>query len=602
MQGFARGKRSKRICAATGALLGALLATSALTAAQAGDMTFERALNADKEPQNWLLHHGDYQGHRFSTLKEINTDTVKNLKVAYTVALGGFEGAGTRYKFGDLEATPIVEDGIMYVPDGWGTVYAIDVSNPKKGTFRWKFDPATDKAWAGDVACCGVNNRGVALWRDKVISITLDGRMFAINKATGEKVWERKIADPALGETITMAPLIVRDVAIVGPAGGEFGIRGYVDATDLNTGKQAWRTYTIPGAGEAGNETWKDGKNHWQHGGGSLWETATYDAETDTIYQGTGNAGPDWDPEYRPGDNKWAASVLALSPTTGQIKWGFQYTPNDPYDFDEISEHPIINAKVNGEDRKLVVHAARNGFYYALDRVSGAFVAGKQYVDALNWAPGLDPKTGKPLNYDPSKDVQEYAPGTHASRAKPTGGSLCPAHFGGKNWEPTAYNPQLNLLYIPSYEGCNAVFNIEQKDRDDQGGPVKPRERFAGGGVKTANRLYGSLKAVDPVTGEIKARMQLDYPNLSGALATAGNLVFIGEPDGTFAAYDAKTLAQVWSFNTGTGINAPAVTYSVGGKQYIAVLVGSKQPNAVMPNAPELKNTSTASMLYVFAL
>jgi alcohol dehydrogenase (cytochrome c) len=372
-------------------MVGALLTATALTPASAADMTFERALNVGKEPQNWLLRHGNYQGHRFSQLKDINSENVRNLKVAFTVALGGFEGAGTRYKFGNLEATPIVEDGVMYVPDGWGTVYAVDVASGKKGTFRWKFDPGTDKAWAGDVACCGVNNRGVALWKDKVISISLDGRMFALNKATGEKVWERKIADPGIGETLTMAPLIVRDAAIVGPAGGEFGIRGYIDATDLNTGKQLWRTYTIPGAGEPGNETWKDGKNRWQHGGGSLWETATYDADTDTIYQGTGNAGPDYDPQYRPGDNKWAASVLALNPADGSIKWGFQYTPNDPYDYDEISEHPIINAKIGGEDRKLVVHAARNGFYYVLDRANGSFVAGRQYVDELNWTPGLDP-------------------------------------------------------------------------------------------------------------------------------------------------------------------------------------------------------------------
>ena len=179
-----------------GAALGALLATTAFTPVRAADMTFERALNVGNEPQNWVLHHGNYQGHRFSQLREINTDTVKNLKVAFTVALGGFEGAGTRYKFGDLEATPIVEDGVIYVPDGWGTVYAIDVSSGKKGVFKWRFDPQTNKAWAGDVACCGVNNRGVAFWKDKVISISLDGRLFAINKATGEKVWERKIANP----------------------------------------------------------------------------------------------------------------------------------------------------------------------------------------------------------------------------------------------------------------------------------------------------------------------------------------------------------------------------------------------------------------------
>ena len=584
------------------AMMGSLLTATALTPVMGADMTSERALNVAKEPQNWLLHHGNYQGHRFSQLNEINTATVKNLKVAFTVGLGGFEGAGTRYKFGDLEATPIVEDGMMYFPDGWGTVYAIDVSNGKKAVIRWKFDPGTDKAWAGDVACCGVNNRGVALWKDKVISISLDGRLFAINKATGEKVWERKVADPAIAEVLTLAPLVIRDVAIVGSAGGEYGIRGFIDATDLNTGKQAWRTYTIPGKGEPGNETWKDGKDRWQHGGGSVWETATYDAESDTFYQGIGNAGPDWDPEYRPGDSKWAASVLALSPADGKIKWGYQYTPNDPYDYDEISEHPIIDAKINGEDRKLVVHAARNGFYYALDRTNGAFVAGKQYVDELNWAPGLDPKTGKPLNYDPTKDVQVYAPGSHGSRAKPQGERLCPSHFGGKNWEPSAYNPELKLLYIPSIEGCNFVSTVEQKDMVDQGGTIKPRERFAGGAIKTPDRLYGSLKAVDPTTGEIKANLRLEYPNYSGALATAGNLVFIGQPDGTLSAHDSKTLAEVWSFNVGTGINAPPITYSVNGKQYVAVLVGSKQPAAVMTNSPELKYTSTASMLYVFGL
>jgi len=582
--------------------IAALLMASALTPVCAADMTFERALTvSSKEPQNWLMNHGNYEGHRFSQLKTINTSNVKDLKIAFSVALGGYEGAGTRYKHGNLEATPIVEDGIMYVPDGWGTVYAIDVSSGKKGTFKWRMDPKTDRAWAGDVACCGVNNRGVALWKDKVISITLDGRLIATNKATGEIVWERKVADPTIAETLTAAPLIVRDVAIVGSAGGEYGIRGFIDGTDLNTGKQLWRTYTIPGAGEPGNESWKDGKERWKHGGASIWETATYDPETDTFYQGIGNAGPDWDPEYRPGDNKWAASVLALSPTDGKIKWGYQYTPNDPYDFDEISEHPLIEAKINGEDRKLVVHAARNGFFYALDRVNGSFVHGRQYVDQLNWTPGLDPKTGRPLNYDPAKDVQIYAEGTHGMRGQGPS-RTCPSHFGGKNWEPSAYNPQLGLLYIPSIEGCNAIETVQQKDFVDQGGTIKPRERFAGGGPKTNERLYGSLKAVDPATGEIKAKLRLEYPNYSGALATAGGLVFIGAADGEFSVHDAGTLQQVWSFNIGTGINAPAVSYSVNGKQYIAVLAGSRQMPGVFANAPELKNTATASMLFVFGL
>jgi alcohol dehydrogenase (cytochrome c) len=583
------------------ALASSLLVATAVTPLHAADMTNERELNPQREPQNWILHHGNYQGHRFSALKEINADNIKNLKPAFTVGLSGLQSGG-RYAHGNLEATPLVEDGIMYVPDGWGSVYAIDLTSGKKGTIKWKMDPGTDRAWAGDVTCCGGNNRGVALWKDKVISVSLDGRLFAINKATGEVVWERKIAEPANAEVLTIAPLVIRDIAIVGIAGGEFGIRGFIEATDLNTGKALWRTYTIPGTGEPGNETWKDGKDRWKHGGGSIWETATYDPESDTFYQGVGNAGPDWDAEYRPGDNKWAASVIALSPNDGKIKWGFQYTPNDPYDFDEISEHPIINAKVNGEDRKLVVHAARNGFFYALDRANGSFIAGKQYVDELNWTPSLDPKTGRPLNYDPAGGFQVYNVGSHGSRAQPNGNKLCPAHFGGKNWEPTAYNLELGLMYIPSIEGCNFIETTEQKDMDDQGGSVKWRERFTGGGIKTPERLYGSIKAVDPTTGEIKASQKLEYPNVGGAMATAGNLVFFGLPDGTFAAHDAKTLKELWSFNTGTGINAPPITYSVNGKQYIAVLVGSRQAPNIVPLSPELKNTSTASMLFVFSL
>jgi alcohol dehydrogenase (cytochrome c) len=580
-------------------LAGSLLAAIQSTAAYAADMGFERALNASKEPQNWLLYYGNYQGYRFSPLTEINTDTVKNLKLVFAVALGGQQSGG-RYAFGNLEATPIVDDGMMYVTDGWGGVYAIDVSSGKNGAIKWKFDPGIDRAWAGDVACCGVNNRGVALWKDKVISIALDGRMFAINRATGEKVWERKIADPALGETITMAPLVVRDLAIVGPAGGEFGIRGFIDATDLNTGQQVWRTYTIPGPGEPGNDTWKDGQEHWKHGGAPVWETATYDPETDTIYQGIGNAGADWDPQYRPGDNKWAASVLALNPATGAIKWGFQYTPNDPFDFDEISEHPVINAKIGGKDRKLVVHAARNGFFYALDRTNGAFVGGKQYVDKLNWTTGLDPETGLPANYDRTADVQVYSPGAHGMRGSPMA-TVCPSHFGAKNWEPTAYNPTLNLLFVPSVEGCDGLETVAQKDFADQGGSVKPRDRFSGGAFKMTGRLYGSLKALDPTTGDIKASVRLDFPNYSGALATAGNLVFLGQADGTFTAYDAKTLKEAWTFSVGTGINAPAISYAVNGKQYIAVLAGSRQSPFVMQNDPALRYSSTASMLFVFA-
>ena len=585
-----------------GALASALLMATALSTAHAADMTQERALKADSEPQNWILHAQNFEGHRFSRLKEINVDNAKNLKLAYTVALGGFQSGG-RYAFGNLEGTPIVEDGMLYVTDGWGSVYAIDgKAGVRHSRVVWKMDPGTDRAWAGDVACCGVNNRGVALWKDKIVSIGLDGRIFLISKATGELIWERKVGEPAIGETITAAPLVVHDIAVTGAAGGEFGIRGWYDATDLNTGKQAWRTFTIPGKGEPGNETWKDGKDRWMHGGASAWVTPTYDYQLDMIYAGVGNAGPDYDPDFRPGDNKWAASVIAMNAKDGKIKWGFQYTPNDPYDYDEISEHPIVRTKVNGQDRTVVTHAGRNGFYYALDAANGSFIAGKQYVDKLNWATGLDPKTGKPLEYDPNKDVQTYVKGSAPSRANPKTMVKCPTTTGGKNWEPTAYNPELNLMYIPSAEGCNTLELQVQADFADQGGTVKPRDRFTGGSGKAEGKLKGSIKAVDPISGENKISLALEYPNWAGLLATAGNLIVTGHPDGEFSVYDAKNLKEVFNYSTGCGINAPPVSYSVGGKQYIAVLIGSLQKAAILADSPELKNTATCSMLYVFSL
>ena len=474
----------------------------------------------------------------------------------------------------------------------------------KKGTIKWKMDPGTDRAWAGDVACCGVNNRGVALWKDKVISIALDGRMFAINKATGEVVWERKIADPAIGETLTIAPLIVRDLAIVGTAGGEFGIRGFIEATDLNTGKAAWRTYTIPGAGEPGNETWKDGEDRWKHGGGSIWETATYDPETDTFYQGVGNAGPDWDAEYRPGDNKWAASVLAITAADGKIKWGFQYTPNDPYDYDEISEHPIINAKVNGEDRKLVVHAARNGFFYALDRINGSFISGKQYVDQLNWTPGPRSQDRPPAQLRSRRqrpDLQRGQP-RHAGEAAER--QAVPVDPGrqelGAVRLQSANRPALRSLH-------RRLRRHPDRRAEGHGGPGRrgeiPRTLHRRRRRSGRSALYGSLKAIDPVTGETKARREARPTPISPARsrppATSCSSATSTAPS---RAYDAKTLQEVWSFNTGTGINAPPVSYSVNGKQYIAVLVGARQPANLMQNMPELKNTTTASMLFVFSL
>jgi alcohol dehydrogenase (cytochrome c) len=249
----------------------------------------------------------------------------------------------------------------------------------------------------------------------------------------------------------------------------------------------------------------------------------------------------------------------------------------------------------------LVVHVARNGFYYALDRTNGSFVVGKQYTDQLTWTTGLDPKTGKPLNYDPTKDVQTYSVGSHGSRANAIG-KTCPSNTGGKNWPPGAYNPELNLLFITSVEGCNEIETNEQKSFVDQGGTLTPRTRFDGGRVRSTEKRHGSLKAIDPTTGETKAVTKFPFLPYSGVLATAGNIVFTGHLDGTFAAYDAKTLQEVWSFNVGSGINAPAITYSVNGKQYVAVLVGSRLRDNVLVETPELKGVAMTHMLYVFGL
>ena len=358
-------------------------AAVALGAAHAGEVPFERIVAADSEPQNWLTHHGTLDAKRYSALDEIDKENVKDLRVAWTMALGGIEGGGI-WPHGGLEGTPIVEDGFMYVTDGWGSVYKIDL---RGGTGKqvWKMDPGTDKDWSGSVACCGVNNRGVALWGESVISHTLDGRLIKTDKETGEVEWERQLADPEVAETITGAPLVVKDMAITGVGGAEYGIRGWLAATDLKTGDEVWRFHTIPAPGEPGSETWADEHGAWKNGGGSTWVTGSYDPDKNLIYWGVGNPGPDWDNDYRPGDNLYTDSAIALDADTGELKWHFQYTPNDPYDYDSVAEHTIIQANINGQDREAVLHADRNGFAYALDSESGEYLWGTPFVDRLTW-------------------------------------------------------------------------------------------------------------------------------------------------------------------------------------------------------------------------
>ena len=571
-----------------------LLVTQATGATQT---SAERLLNAHTEPQNWIHHHSTYNAQRFTNLDQINRSTVGRLKVAWTYSLGGTSGGGI-WPIAGLEATPLVEDGFMYAVDGWGVVTKIDVSEGR-ANFMWRMDPGTDKDWAGEIACCGIDNKGVALGGEAVFSHTLDGRLIATNKTDGEIIWESQLADPAIGETITVAPLIVKDMVISGVSGGEFGIRGWLEATDLKTGKRRWRRHTIPAPGEPGGETWVDDHEAYKTGGGATWITGSYDSELDLLYWGVGNPGPDWDREYRPGDNLYSNSAIALDPDTGEIKFHFQYTPNDPFDYDGVNELVLADAEINGAPLNLMLHADRNGFLYAIDRTNGAFVYATSFVKRINWTAGIHPTTGKPLDYDPEAKIQNYA-GLASGRSKPKSGLLCPAAMGGKNWAPMSYHPKRTTLYIPVIESCGEITSTAVPDDEKP----TPREWFTGGGINQPERITGSLTAVNVKTGKVTHKAESEWPLLGGVLATAGDLVFAGLPNGDLVAYDAENLNELWRFPTGSGINAPVMSYAIGKKQYIAIAVGfgGTMPKWWIDATPGLENTNPGSMIFAFAI
>jgi alcohol dehydrogenase (cytochrome c) len=580
---------SKPVKRITAGLLGmaaggiiAVLLSSPLTAAE---VTFDRLKNAESEPGNWLTNHKTYDAKRFSPLDQINQSNIKDLHVAFTVQLGGAEPGGDK-AHGREQATPLVEDGFLYTADGWGGVYKIDVRDGKKGRIVWKMDPGVDKSTVWTPA-----NRGVALYDNQVISLTTDGRVIAIDRDTGKVLWDKvyRVADT---DTFTGAPLIVKDMIIVPGSGADIGGRCWLMAIDAKTGKILWRLYAIPGPGEPGHETWADDHDAWKTGGGAFWYTGAYDPVTNLTYWGTGQPTPMFDAEYRPGDNLYTNSTLAIDADTGKIVWYFQYTPNDKFDYDEVGSHMLYDVTINGEPRKVLGHFGRNGFYYTLDRTNGSFIGAAQYVKYLNWTKGIDPKTGKPVEYDASKKLQQYA--VISSR---TSGQfdICPDPQGGVNFFPTAYNPSKRLAYGAGIDGCTPL----TVDETRMGGP------FWNGGIRDKRkRIGGQIAAIDMTTGKVKAARQLDYPNYAGVLATAGGLVFTGTLDGTFTAFDDQELKPLWNFNVGTAITAPPISYSVGGKQFIAVHVGGGNAWNVglLKEAPELENLEGGSSLFVFAL
>ena len=422
---------------AGGLLVGTtLLAGGAL---QAAEVTYERLQHP--EPQNWLMNHHDYSAQRFSALDTINKSNIKNLKLKFAVALGGSAGNES------LEATPLVEDGFMYIADGWGVVYKIDVRSGTAGRIVWKMDPGQERL---------DRNRGVALWGNLVISITsYDGRVIATDKETGKVVWDKNLRDQPDLE-LTAAPLALKDSIVIGASGGDRGLRDWIASLDAKTGNTQWKTYSIPAPGEPGSETWKDKNNAWQSGGGAFYVTGSYDPANNLTYWGTGNPVPGYDAARRPGDNLYTSSVLALDAASGKLSWYFQYTPNDNRDYDETGTHILIDTKVNGEDRKIVSHAGRNGFEYIFDRGNGQFLKATQHVDQVTWTKGIDPKTGKPVEYEPGKDFQLYAEGPNVNNDKATR-RVCPDTAGGTNYWPASYSQKTRLIYIPALESCAAV-------------------------------------------------------------------------------------------------------------------------------------------------
>ena len=560
--------------------LAALLGSAALAVApavtSAADVTYERLLNP--EPHNWLMVHKDYNSQRYSTLDQINRSNIKNLKLKYAIAIGGASPNEA------LEVTPLVEDGYMYVVDGWGAVYKIDVRSGTHGRTLWKTDPGI-KRYA--------RLRGVALWGNLVISTTgKDGRVIAVDKETGKIVWDTNLSDnPEL--ELSAAPLALKDDIIIGGSGGDQGVRDWIASLDPKTGTLKWKTYSIPAPGEPGSETWKDKNEAWKTGGGAFYVTGSYDPQTNLTIWGSGNPVPGYDSAYRPGDNLFTASAIAFNVATGKMQWYHQYTPNDNRDYDETGVHMLIDTKVNGTDRKIVTHPGRNGFNYTFDRVTGEFLNAGQYVSKVTWTKGIDPKTGKPLDYDPTKDLQIYAEPPNVMQNKVTR-RVCPDISGGNNFWPPAYSAITGMVYIPSVETCADV-------TPDETAHVKGK--FAGGTYINPEPVKSSIVVVDPATSQQKMRKEMPYSNSAGVLSTAGGFIVTALLDGTIYALDDRTLDELWSINVGTGFNAPPMTYSVDGKQYIAIASGLwRNARNKLARSPEMKNFSNATMIFVFGL
>jgi quinohemoprotein ethanol dehydrogenase len=535
-----------------------LLLLALLSLASWRGLVTGKAVNTDPAAGDWVLHGRTYDDQRFSPLDQINEQTVANLGMVWSREMGTTRG---------LEATPLVDHGILYTTGSWSAVFALDA---KTGKQLWTYDPRVKRERA-TFFCCDAVNRGVALYRDKIYVATLDGKLIALDKRTGAPVWTVDTVDITKAYSITAAPRIAGSRVVIGNAGAENGVRGYISAYDAETGSLVWRFYTVPGNPSKGFESKaiEDAAKTWRGewwkvgGGGTVWDSIAYDPALDLLYLGTGNATAWYRALRGGGDNLYTASIVALHAGTGEFAWHFQTSPGDSWDYD--ATQPLLQADLNigGQTRKVIMQPNKNGFFYVLDRATGEFLSGTPYVTGITWATGLDPKTGRPIEIAGSAGAEPVM--------------VSPAPGGAHNWNPIAFSPTTGLVYLAAKNGTQMVHVPDPKWKYDPNTQNLGLDQHEGA-------LHAKLVGMPPATGELlawdpiarKAVWRAAIPVLEGGgtLATAGNLVFQGRSDGIFVAYRATDGKQLWSFDAGTGIMAPPVTYTVDGVQYISVMVG----------------------------
>jgi alcohol dehydrogenase (cytochrome c) len=519
-------------------------------------VTSDRILRAADEPQNWLTYSGGYSSQRYSLLKQIDTSNAKNLELKWMMQ---------NQVFGPWETSPLVVDGIMYLTQRPNDVIALDA---KTGRMFWFYRYTNS---GRQQVCCGAQNRGVAILGDTLFMGTLDAHLVAIDAKNGKPLWNVLVADDKLAYSITLAPLVVKDKVIVGVGGAEYGIRGFVAAYDPRNGKELWRFYTIPGQGEPGSESWSG--QAWEHGGGSVWVTGSYDPALNLTYWGVGNPGPDWNPDQRPGDNLYTDSVVAIDPDTGKLKWHYQFTPNDAYDYDSVQVPVLADLMWKGTLTKAMLWGNRNGNFYVLDRETGKFLSGTPFVK-VNWMNGFD-EGGKPIQTPQSVGMPTY-----------------PGVQGGTNWYSPSYSPRTGLFYLSAWENYGSIYRKEpveyEPGRRFNGGagatvkpvpdaPVMPGSAAARSSINTWTNLVGNgaVIAIDPKTGQAKWKFQMYDVTDAGILTTAGDVLFTGGREGYFHALDARTGAELWKTFLGGAIMSAPVTYAIDGKQYVIVNSGN---------------------------